>query len=349
MKLLGVKLARRSALLLIAACTIASACHTPRELLYVSAEQAGDVAVIDLQKGELIERIAVGKRPRGLRLSNDGRWLYVALSGSPPSGPGVDPSSLPPAERGADGIAVIDLQTHKLVRRLAGGRDPEAFDLSPDGKTLFVSNEETAELGIVDVASGKLLHRVTVGDEPEGVRVAPDGALVYVTAERDDAVFAVDTRSRAVVARIATGKRPRALAFTRDGSALFVSNEMSGTITRIDPRTQSRLGSTVLDPADPTSQRPMGLVLAADGKRVFVSTGRGGSIAILDAANGRLLRLVRDVGARPWGIDVDADGSHVFTANGPSDDISILDVASGRVLKRLKVSGSPWGLVFAKR
>ena len=74
--------------------------------------------------------------------------LLVALSGSPIAGPGVDESKLPPADRAADGIGVVDLATRKVVRTLTSGQDPEAFDLSPDGKTLYVSNEETAEMSV---------------------------------------------------------------------------------------------------------------------------------------------------------------------------------------------------------
>ena len=128
--------------------------------LYVSDETGGAVIVIDTATNQVIERIAVGKRPRGIRVSHDGATLLVALSGSPIAGPGVDESKLPPADRKADGIGVVDLATRKLVRTLQSGQDPEAFDLSPDGKTLYVSNEETAEMSILDVASGTIRERV---------------------------------------------------------------------------------------------------------------------------------------------------------------------------------------------
>ena len=70
---------------------------------------AGTSIVIDPEAGQVVERIAVGKRPRGLRISRDGRQLLVALSGNPIAGPGVDESKLPPADRAADGIGVVDL------------------------------------------------------------------------------------------------------------------------------------------------------------------------------------------------------------------------------------------------
>ena len=110
--------------------------------LYVSAEESGEIVVVDADRGEVVARVPVGKRPRGVKLSHDGKLLYVALSGSPRAAPGVDESKLPPPDRAADGVGVVDLGARKLVRTYASGQDPESFDLSRDGKTLYVSNED---------------------------------------------------------------------------------------------------------------------------------------------------------------------------------------------------------------
>src|SRR6202162_1627534 len=104
--------------------------------IYVSNEDSGEITLVDPAAGQVLQRLSVGKRPRGIKLAPDGKLLYVALSGSPSAGPGVDESKLPPPDRSADGIGVVDLGTFKLVRTLPSGQDPEAFDLSPDGKTL---------------------------------------------------------------------------------------------------------------------------------------------------------------------------------------------------------------------
>src|SRR5690242_8316268 len=65
---------------------------TAKPRVFVSNETAGTVAVIDGVTAEVITTIPVGKRPRGLRVSRDGQLLFVALSGSPLAGPGVDES-----------------------------------------------------------------------------------------------------------------------------------------------------------------------------------------------------------------------------------------------------------------
>ena len=202
--------------------------------IYVSAEDGGEIAVIDPDRGEVVARIAVGKRPRGVKVSRDGKFLYVALSGSPKAGPGVDESKLPPRDATADGVGVVDLETRKLLRLLPSGQDPESFDLSRDGKTLFVSNEETAEMTAVDLAAGDRLRKVAVGREPEGVTVRPDGKVIYVTSEEESVVVAVDTRSLTAIGRIPTGPRPRSVVFTRDGRTAFVTDELGALVTVVD-------------------------------------------------------------------------------------------------------------------
>src|SRR4051812_13692550 len=197
----------------------------PGPRVYVSDETGGEVAVVDPEGRRVLQRINVGKRPRGIRISPDGTKLYVALSGSPIGGPGVDESKLPPADRAADGIGVVDLASGKLVKKLNSGPDPESFDVSPDGKTIYVSNEDAAEMSVLDLQSGQITQHVKVGEEPEGVTVRPDGKVVYVTCEGDNEVVAIDTTTFKVVGRLKTAARPRSVVFTPDSKTAFIATE----------------------------------------------------------------------------------------------------------------------------
>jgi YVTN family beta-propeller protein len=314
--------------------------------VFVSNETAGTVVVIDPATGQIEDRISVGKRPRGVRFSPDGSQLFVALSGSPIAGPGVDESALPEGDRSADGIGVVDVATRKLIRTYPSGQDPESFDLSPDGQTMYVSNEETAEMSILDLRLGTIGTRVPVGEEPEGVTIRPDGRVVYVTCEGDNTAVAIDTTSRVVLARIPTGARPRSVAFTLDGAIAFVTGENDASVTVVDARAHKPISKIVIPeaPGAPTPPRPMGAVLSPDGRQLYVSNGRAKSIAVIDVGARQLSRVIDDVGQRLWGIGVSRDGRKLYTANGPSGDVSIVDVATGAVDRRVSVGGSPWGI-----
>ena len=160
--------------------------------VYVTNETSGDLTVIDSTTMDVVATIALGKRPRGIHASPDGKTIYVALSGSPFAPPGVDESKLPPPDKNADGIGVFDLAQNKLVKIVKSGSDPENFDISHDGKTLYVSNEDASGVSFLDIASGTITNTIKTGQEPEGVTLTPDGKLIYSTAEVEGTVSVID-------------------------------------------------------------------------------------------------------------------------------------------------------------
>ena len=89
--------------------------------VYVTNEVGGDLTVIDGGTNQVVATIPLGKRPRGIKVSPDGTQLFIALSGSPIAPPGVDESKLPPPDRKADGIGIVDIATRKVLRVLTSG------------------------------------------------------------------------------------------------------------------------------------------------------------------------------------------------------------------------------------
>src|SRR3954468_24967574 len=56
-------------------------------VICVSNEKSGDISVIDGKSLALVDNIAVGKRPPGIHAGPEGKYVYVALSGTPISSP----------------------------------------------------------------------------------------------------------------------------------------------------------------------------------------------------------------------------------------------------------------------
>ena len=166
--------------------------ETSEPRIYVTNEVGGDLSVIDSGNYNVLATIPLGKRPRGIHASPDGKTFYVAVSGSPIAGPDVDESTLPPPDKSADGIAVFDVPQQKVLRIIHGGSDPENFDVSKDGKQLYISNEDVSAVSIVDIASGNVIKSLPMGAQPEGVKVTPDGKLVWVTSEETGTISVLD-------------------------------------------------------------------------------------------------------------------------------------------------------------
>lgn len=306
--------------------------------IFVTNEMSGDLSVIDAATHDVIATVALGKRPRGLQASADGKTLYVALSGSPVGGPGVDESKLPLPDKGADGIGVIDVQTLQLQRILRGFSDPERIALSPDGKQLFVASEDTGNAVIADTADGTVRATLAVGDEPEGIAVSKDGKFVYVTAEEANQVTVIATDTHRIVTHFPAGKRPRGIAFSPDSAWAWVTGENDASLTIVSAKSHTRVGTLTI-PGE--NARPMGVAVSPDGSRVFVSTGRGGTVVAVNAATGAIVGSVT-VGARPWGLALSPDGNLLYTANGPSDDVSLVDAHTLRVIGKIAVGQRPW-------
>jgi YVTN family beta-propeller protein len=324
--------------------------RSPDYWICVSNEKAGSVSILDGKSHKTVATVPVGKRPRGIHPSPDGRLLYVAVSGSPITGPPkLDARGNPifaeereeDADRSADGIAVVDLVQRKFLRKLPSGVDPEEFAVSRDGRQLYISNEDVGTVSVVNVDTGMVEHIIRVKKEPEGVALSPDGKFIYVTCETGGEVFVIDTGTNKTVAEIQVGGRPRSVAFSPDGALAFIPSETAGTITTVDTKTRKVLRAIKL----PEGSRPMGTAMAADGTCLWVSTGRGGTVCALEPANGKLLHKI-PVGKRPWGIRFSPDGKLLHVANGPSDDVSLIDVAQAKEIGRIKTGQGPWGIAI---
>jgi YVTN family beta-propeller protein len=311
-------------------------------LVYVSNEGSGDMTVIDPGSAEAVDTIPLGKRPRGIHAYAG--HIYVALSGSPAAPPGVDESTLPPPDKSADGIGVVDLAQRKVVRRLYGGSDPEQFAIASDGKVLYVANEDAAGASIIELGTGRTLTTVPTGEEPEGVSITPDGRFVYVTSENDGTVAVIDTATAKLAKTIKVGRRPRSVAFHPGGSRAWVTNENDAKLTVIDCTRQEVLHDIPLG----AGLKPMGTAISRDGSTLYVSTGRGRKVLAIDTASEKITAAI-EAGERPWGIALSPDEKLLFSANGPSNDVSIIDLATRSVLRKVKAGDRPWGVVVVGR
>jgi YVTN family beta-propeller protein len=328
---------------LISTAVAATSAKTSSYRVLVTNERSGTLSVIDGSTRKLIATVPLGKRPRGMKVSADGKSLFVALSGSPIAGPGVDERSLPPADKGADGIGVVNLGTLKLVRILRGASDPEQLALSKDGKRLYIASEDTGQAIVLDATTGTRLVSLAVGGEPEGVTLSPNGRFVYMTSEEDHQVAVIETATNKVLTTFEVGQRPRFIEFSDDGALAFVSGENDGSITVVDARQHKLLRVIKLSGS---MMRPVGMAISHDGKQLYAVTGRGKLLLAIDIATGTVRGSV-EVGARPWGVALSPDGKTIFTANGSSNDVTVVDAATLKVLSRITVGDGPWGLVVA--
>lgn len=187
-------------------------------LLYVAEHTAHTVAVVDLSRRDVLRRFPLSKPPAGLALSADEKTLFVC--GASPEGCvyGVDVDSgaiewekavghtpialavqpdknlLFVACQFNNNIAVVDLNTHSLVKHIPVEREPVALALAAAGTKLYVANllptgpsdgdYIAAAISVIDTESLEGQGEIALPNgctSLRGLCASPDGRYVYVT------------------------------------------------------------------------------------------------------------------------------------------------------------------------
>ncbi|HYH20838.1 MAG TPA: PQQ-dependent catabolism-associated beta-propeller protein, partial [Azospirillum sp.] len=220
--------------------------------------------------------------------------------------------------------------------------------LHPDGKRLFIANENNAVVTIVDTEARKVVTQFDVGIEPEGMAVSPDGQWAINTSETTNMAHWYDVEKGAVVDNTLVDQRPRHAEFTKDGKFLWVSSEIGGTVTVIDVATRQPVKTIGFEIKGIHKDRiqPVGVKLTADGKTAFVALGPANHVAVVDTATFRVTDYLL-VGRRVWHMGFTPDEALMLTTNGVSGDVSVIDVPARKVVKTIKVGRYPWGVAIA--
>ena len=295
--------------------------------IFVTNEKSSSITVLN-GKHEVIETFPVCARPRGIKFTADHNGFFVAC--------GDD-----------DTIAIYDINTRKLLKRFRDIPDPETFDLHPDGKRLFASNENDAFVSEINVDTGETIAKFDTGEEPEGILVTPDGKLVFATSESANVVHVLDPEKGTVIKTLLVGTRPRRFAITPDGKELWVSAEVSGIVDIIDIATLTNIARVDFLPPGMRHEQvtPVDVLITKDGTKAYVALGRADHVAVIDVKRRAVLDYVL-VGKRPWGLALNNDETQLYVANGFSDDITIIDTASLTSLISVPVGQIPYGILI---
>jgi PQQ-dependent catabolism-associated beta-propeller protein len=289
--------------------------------IFVTNERSDDVTVIAADSGNVLKTIAVGKRPRGVVASADGKRVYVANSNS-------------------DALSIIDAAALTVTATIPAGRDPEGLTFNRDGTLLFVVNENDSAVSIIDVASGRIVKKIEVGTEPETAVASPDGRWIAVSNETSNDVHLIDTATQAVVKKVPVPKNPRGVRFSADSRRLFVASEQAHVVSVVSMDTLA-----VEKSAATGGSRPVDITLSRDGKRAWVSHGDSGDVRVLDSATLDVLATI-PVGPRAWWTALTPDGSRLYVTVGRAGEVAVIDTAAARVTSRIPAGKLPWGITI---
>ncbi len=278
-------------------------------MLVTANVDGGDLSLVDLESGELIKRVPIGKNPEFVRIRGDRAFVSFepASVGGPPPKPGSAEAKALAAQREEDEeepakIAVVDLKEGKVIKEITGGMETEGIEFSADGTKILVTNEADENVTVHDIESGELVKTISTrehGNRPRGIKMAPDGKSYVASVEYGNHLVVLDSDFN------------------------FVNEVTTGAV-------------------------PYGLTFSRDGKRLLVALAKGEAIQIFDTATWEPVGQV-ETGKRCWHFTYTPDDSHILIACGRSNEVVVIDAKELKVIKRIGGQKLPWGVVTYPR
>jgi YVTN family beta-propeller protein len=170
------------------------------KIAFITLQDSSELAAIDLATQTVLWKMPTGSTPAGLWMTPGDQYLLVGITGEDnvqvidwknrkevkriPTGKGAhnfrplgDKKQVFVSNRIASTISLINMQTLEKVGDVTGlPSGPDDMEITPDGKTMWVTFRFAKKVGVIDVPSMKLIATIPVGKSPHGVFFTPRAA-----------------------------------------------------------------------------------------------------------------------------------------------------------------------------
>ena len=303
-------------------------------LAYVSGAQGG-IAIIDIASQKVSARISLSGDPRGMVLSADSRFLYVALAGK-------------------NGVGVIDANTKQETIIYPTGLAPTSLTLDlVDPSHLWVANTGGNTVTVLNPDSGKELATIAVGQQPMSVAIAgpatgipeTDGSSEVIVANHNDkSLTMIGSESFKVITTISLPEAPLWVTVPGLGGTAYIATDQ-GHLYGLTLATHQLFGPIF------SGQQFRFMDYDATSGNIYVPDSAANVVNVLHPVNSgsqiptklpaQPARPPYQLSGAPWSIAVTSDGSLGLVGQHDSGDVTILDVPGHSVLSKVHVGGAP--------
>jgi len=170
--------------------------------VFVTLQDSGELAAIDLPTQTLLWRMHVGKEPAGLWMTPGDRYLLVGMTGE-------------------DDVTVVDWHKQQIVKKIQTGRGAHNFRNLDDGMHIAVSNRVESTISILDY---NLLTKVSditgLLPGPDDMELSADRRTMWVTFRFAKRVGIIDMATHKLVDTIPVGRSPHGIYFADSAPVL---------------------------------------------------------------------------------------------------------------------------------
>ncbi|MCC8400440.1 YncE family protein [Paraburkholderia sp. MMS20-SJTN17] len=163
--------------------------------VFVTLQDTGEVAAIDLPTQSVLWKLHVGRTPAGLWMTPGDRYLLVGMTGE-------------------DNVAVVDWKHRQLVKKIPTGRGAHNFRDLDDRQHIAVSNRVENTISILDYNTLTKVADITgLMPGPDDMELSADRRYLWVTFRFARHVGVIDLGTHRLVDTIAVGRSPHGLYF----------------------------------------------------------------------------------------------------------------------------------------
>ncbi len=161
------------------------------------------VTVISTESGKTVKSIKIGRYPRGIAITKDSRFAYVA-------------------EMGGSHIHRIDLSDFSKTL-IPIGSNPRAVVLSPDESKLYVTMNLAGKVQAWDLIENKSIKSVKTGAKPRSLDISSDGSALFVVNFSGDTVSKIRTSDVKVLQTIKVCNEPIGVTYDSSTNRTWVA------------------------------------------------------------------------------------------------------------------------------
>ncbi|MCX6439366.1 MAG: YncE family protein [Actinobacteria bacterium] len=162
-----------------------------------------DLKIISVDSQMVVKTIKIGRYPRGIAVSNDSKFAYVA-------------------EMGGNRIHVIDLEDFS-VSYIPIGSNPRAIVLSPDNSTMYVTMNLSGKVASWDLVNKKAGKSVRTGNAARSLAISSDGTALFVVNFVSDTISKVRASDMKVIQNIKVCNEPIGITYDSPTSRTWVA------------------------------------------------------------------------------------------------------------------------------
>jgi DNA-binding beta-propeller fold protein YncE len=211
-------------------------------------------------------------------------------------------------------VGAIDVNPARLKSVGPGAPNfAQDTDVSPDGRTVYVSRGYLGDVAAFDLTSGRLLwQRPLDTGRADHMTLSPDGRSLFVSAMMDDRVYRVATATGEITGQVITGVYPHDNKISKDGTRVY----------------NSSLGVLAAMP------RPAGAKTSPD------TPAHPFQLTIADASTLQVReRIPLETAFRPWQFS--PDGGSIYAQLSNQHAVIAYDLAARKVSRRLELPMKP--------